>query len=374
MRESLRDYCARTERAFLLDEWDTQRNAPLTPEGVSHGSKKRVWWRCGKGHVWQAPVYMRTSNAAGCPYCTGRKPWPGENDLGTLYPHLAAQWDPEKNGELTPTQVLPGSHRMVWWVCDKGHRWRAQVKSRVSGCGCPVCANRAVEPENNDLATLFPDLAAQWHPTKNGPLTPRNVTPGTSRRVWWQCEKGHAWQAAVSSRSREGTGCPICAGRQVVAGENDLQTYFPEIAAQWHPTKNGHLTPQSLSAYANRKVWWLCPLGHEYQAMVSARTRNNTGCPYCAGKKVLPGFNDLATRDPQVAAQWHPILNGALTPVMVTAGSRRKVWWQCELGHVWKTVVHARTGGKKSGCPVCAGLVRGKRKLRYDRIMAELEP
>ena len=110
--------------------------------------------------------------------------------------------------------------------------------------------------------------------------------------------------------------------------------------------------------YSNRKVWWICDLGHEYQTAVRARTRDGSGCPYCTGRKVLSGFNDLATKLPMLASQWHPTLNGALTPEMVTIGSNKKIWWQCSNGHVWKSVVFARTSGRKTGCPVCAGTVR----------------
>lgn len=119
-----------------------------------------------------------------------------------------------KNWPLRPEQVLPGSHRAVWWICESGHEWRTQIKLRTSGCDCPVCANRVVITEKNDLRTRFADIAAEWHPSKNGALTPQQVSAGAQRKVWWQCSKGHVWQAAVYSRT--GTrkcGCPICAGR-----------------------------------------------------------------------------------------------------------------------------------------------------------------
>lgn len=90
---------------------------------------------------------------------------------------------------------------------------------------------------------------------------------------------------------------------------------------------------------------------------------HGSGCPYCAGRKALRGFNDLATVDPKTAAQWHPTLNGSLTPEMVTAGSRKKVWWQCSEGYVWKAAVYSRTGSRKSGCPVCAGRAKQNRYI-----------
>lgn len=282
-------------------------------------------------------------------------------------PELLAEWDTRRNLPLTPTQISFGSHQKVWWRCKRGHQWRAQIKSRTAGTGCPVCANRMLYPAENDFATQFPKLAAQWHPTKNGALLPGQLSPGSRRKVWWVCEKGHEWQATLFSRTAGGTGCPVCAGKKVIPGENDLASRFPALAAQWHPTKNGSLTPPQITPCSNRKVWWRCELGHDYQACVSSRTANGSGCPYCAGRKVLPGFNDLATLAPELARQWHPTLNGTLTPDMVTTGSRRKVWWQCDQGHVWKSVIYSRTGSRQCGCPVCAGRVRTIQRQLYGR-------
>ena len=269
-----------------------------------------------------------------------------------------------KNAPLTPKDVVTQSHRTVWWICEKGHEWQALVKSRADGSGCPFCTNRKVLPGFNDLATKYPELAGQWHPSKNDKLTPSNVVTNTTRKVWWRCEKGHEWQASIASRAN-GTGCPVCAGKVVIPGENDLATFFPELAEQWHQTKNKTMTPENVSPYSNQKVWWICPLGHEYEAKVASRAYRGTGCPYCSGNKVLPGFNDLATREPGVAAQWHPTLNGGLTPQMVTTCSHKKVWWECPDGHVWKAVIHSRAGPQKCGCPVCAGRVKPERQARY---------
>ena len=362
MRETLADYCIRFERQDLLDQWDAQANGALTPAGVSYGSRRKVWWRCEKGHRWEAAVYARSSGESGCPYCTGKKPWPGFNDLASRFPEVAREWHPTKNGGLTPDQVLWGSSRRVWWQCPQGHEWSAIVKSRTAGAGCPYCASRQVSPGDNDLAALYPDLAKEWHPTKNAPLTPRDVVPGSRRKVWWQCDKGHEWQAAVFSRARSGAGCPACAGKTVIPGENDLATRFPHLAQEWDGTRNGALTPERVSPYSNRQAWWICERGHSWRAAISARAWGSD-CPYCAGRRVLAGFNDLATLDPPVAAEWDPDLNGGLTPQMVTVGSHKKVWWRCPEGHVWKAVVYSRTGPKRCGCPVCAGKV-SRRNLR----------
>ena len=274
------------------------------------------------------------------------------------FPHLAAEWDGERNPD-PPASVSAGSNRRVWWRCGAGHRYRAAVKSRAAGSGCPYCAGRAVQPEENSLAARYPALASEWDVAHNGALTPCEVTPGAHRKVWWRCAAGHSWQAAVFSRTR-GSGCPYCSGQRVLAGETDLAARYPALAAEWDAERNAPLTPQQVLPDSNRTVWWRCPQGHSYAASNTHRTRSASGCPYCAGRKVLPGFNDLAAREPQLAAQWHPSLNGALTPQQVTTGSHRRVWWQCEAGHVWRAVVYSRTGGQNAGCPVCAGRIRQK--------------
>ncbi len=355
MGQSLYDFCRRYQKQQLLDEWDPARNLPLTPQTVSYGSHARVWWRCKNRHSWTAAVYARSAGA-GCPYCAGRKVMAGYNDLASMYPTLARQWDQEKNLPLVPVDVSAGSQRPVWWRCEKGHSWRAAVRSRVAGCGCPVCARRRLAPGENDLASTYPALAKQWDAEKNGALTPRDVMPGTEKKVWWRCQNGHSWRASVSTRTYAGSGCPYCMGKLVLPGFNDLASQRPELAAQWDAEKNGALTPEQVTPTSNRKAWWRCERGHSFQAVIASRT-NGSGCPYCTGKKVLAGFNDLASLEPKISAEWHPTLNGALTPQMVTTGSRKKVWWECAYGHVWKAAIYPRTGRQKCGCPVCAGKV-----------------
>lgn len=204
-------------------------------------------------------------------------------------------------------------------------------------------------------------LLAEWDAERNLPDTPASVTCGSHKKVWWRCKNGHSWQSTVRARSTYANDCPYCAGKKVSAGFNDLASHAPQLAAEWDTEKNGALTPQDVTPSSNRKVFWRCAHGHSYAARISARTECGTGCPYCAGRKVLEGFNDLQTVFPKLAAEWHPTLNGALKPSQLTPGSNKRVWWQCPLGHVWKAVVYSRTGARPSGCPVCAGRTRAVR-------------
>ena len=371
MAKSLYDYCIERELFELLVQWDKEKNGEMTPRDVSHGSHKKIWWSCAHGHSWEAPVYSRAGAGSGCPYCTGKKLQPFDGTLATEFPQLAKEWHPTKNVGLTPNDVPSATHRKVWWICEKGHEWQAQINARTRGTGCPVCANKKVLVGVNDLATTHPEIAAQWHPSRNGSRTPQKVVYGNHAKVWWQCDKGHEWQATILSRTSIGNGCPVCAGKVVIPGQNDLASANPTVAAQWHPTKNGTLTPEQVTPFSNRKAWWLCDKGHEYYTVIAHRVQNASNCPYCTGRKVLAGFNDLVTMEPKIADQWHPELNGDLTPKMVTVGSHKKVWWQCVDGHIWKAVVYSRTGPKKCGCPVCSGKVKESRQIRYADIMAE---
>ena len=282
-----------TTHPALARQWHPEKNSPLTPQAVSAGSTRRVWWQCAQGHTWQATVKSRALGGAGCPVCAGRQVEPGVNDLATTHPDIAAQWHPEKNGPLTPRDVSAGSKRQVWWQCSQGHVWQARIASRVAGRGCPVCAGRRIVPGENDLAASHPALAAQWHPEKNGTLTPQQVSPHSNRKVWWQCDRGHAWQATPASRVR-GRGCPYCSGHKVLTGFNDLASRYPALAREWKQTLNGTLTPQQVTPSSHKKVWWQCPAGHIWQARIASRTNGAAGCPVCAGRA---GTSHLAMQE-----------------------------------------------------------------------------
>lgn len=132
----------------------------------------------------------------------------------------------------------------------------------------------------NDLLTREPELAAQWHPTRNNDLTPRDVPFGGVRRVWWICSQGHDWQASICNRTVWRVQCPICTNQKLIA--RDLATRNPGLAAEWHPTRNGDLTPLDVSLRSNKRVWWLGSCGHEWQTAVKNRSNVKTGCPICA--------------------------------------------------------------------------------------------
>lgn len=281
--------------------------------------------------------------------------------LAEARPDLAKEWNYEKNGDLKPKDVSCGSNKKVWWklpydVPDDypvehlrgkhfDFEWMAFINDRNSkNLGCPFLSGQSVWNGFNDLASVRPDLAKQWHLTKkNGNLRPTEVAVNSRKKVWWifpyddpETGRHHdfEWQASIQSRNH-GSGCPYLSHQLIRKGFNDLQTVNPELAKQWHPTKNGNLKPTEVTANSNKKVWWLLPyddpktgkhFDFEWQARVYDRNKGY-GCPYLNGQAVWEGFNDLATMNPDIAAQWHPTKNGDLKPTDITSGSKKKVWW-----------------------------------------------
>jgi len=306
--------------AVEADGWD--------PRTVTIGSNRRLTWKCSRGHKWIATPKHR-KDGDGCPFCSGKRPIVGETDLASLMPNLAKEadgWDP------TTVTLKSGAYKN--WRCSKNHRWNARVADRANGNGCPFCSGRSLIVGSNDVATRCRDILDEvsgWDP--------RTVHSGSSKPVEWRCRVGHHWQASPKAR-RGGSGCPVCSNNEVRVGVNDLATVDPELAKQLVQGET-----LLLSRGSTKKVLWKCHLDHEWKASVADRSAGQ-GCPICAGRRVLKGFNDLLSRRPDIAReafQWDP------STVTQKSGLVRE--WRCDKGHLWKTSVATRSNG--FGCPIC---------------------
>ena len=264
---------------------------------------------------------------------------------------LMEEWNHERNEHLNPSNLTIGSNKKVWWKCSKGHEWQSTIYHRSQGRNCPYCANKKILIGYNDLKTLKPSLSKEWNYEKNGDLKPTDVTIGSNKKVWWKCDKGHEWQATIYQRNKNGDNCPFCSNRKIKQGENDLATVNPTLAKEWNYEKNGKLKPTDVSVGSDKKVWWKCDKGHEWQAVVYRRNKNGNDCPFCSNRKIKQGENDLATSNPVLAKEWNYEKNGDLKPIDVTAGSQISVWWICNKGHEWQAKIDKRNKG--NNCPIC---------------------
>lgn len=271
----------------LSSEWDFKKNK-LKPNEVTPFSHHKIWWICKKNikHNYIASVLHR-SGGTGCPYCAGHK-INSTNSLKTLFPEISNEWDYSKNKNLLPNNIGKGSDKVVWWKCtiDKSHVYKASVQSRTGKkTGCPYCAGKKINQSNN-LKTLYPSVAKEWHPTKNKNLRPENFTAGSETKIWWLCKNKHEWQAQIYSRTKLKTYCPYCKNRRVNK-DNSLASLYPKIVKEWDFDKNKK-HPNEYVYGSHSKVWWKCKFGHEWQAIIFSRTIKKTNCPKCSPQTSKP--------------------------------------------------------------------------------------
>jgi len=274
------------------------------------------------------------------------------------HPHVAAQWHPTDNDELQARDVTYIYDDVVWWWCAKhSYEWEACIADRCFGhYQCKKCIDAKIVAikvkKTGSIVETHPEIAKEWHPTKNGVLLPSMVSRGSSKKVWWQCSKDptHEWETRVLNRCSQGRGCRCCLN-QVTCATNNFASCSPELAKEWHPTKN--LKPiEKYSKRSRLRVWWQCEKGHEWIISIKNRVDGNSKCPYCRGCKATEGGNTLYTPEYEhIWKEWHPTKNKH-PPVTYTPQSSRLVWWMCEKGHEWKTTVQRRTS-INTVCPEC---------------------
>lgn len=424
------DNCLATIHPELIKEWDYIKNVNLTPETVTSGSGKIVWWICDENHSWEVSIDKRCGRGHGCPYCSGKRVCE-DNCLATINPELCKEWNYNKN-VITPYDVVPFSTKKVWWICEQGHEYEARISNRSSGTKCKKCVNPNVSeierkiyyfmhlvfgdainshkiyPEGkksietdifipslntaieydgiyyhksefkvqrdigknkrideegiklirlrevglpptgilefthfsnikNGLKTLIVEvlnylklnyalneshienidyvqnldfknhkidkefftyqfkenslfitdeaLSSEWDYERNGSLTPKNVTKGSGKKVWWICSKNgkHKWESIIGNRSK-GDGCPYCSGK-IICDDNSLSFFRKDLSEQWNYEKNGNLRPTEVTLYSNKKIWWICKEGHQWEETIANRTTKKCGCPYCSGRR-----------------------------------------------------------------------------------------
>lgn len=323
---------------------------------LSTGADKLVEWECEKGHRYFARPYNRTGKGhTGCPYCNSKKLLVGFNDLATTRPDLVKYLvDPS-----IATQIMKTSSVKVRVRCEKGHERTMPLRNLANqGISCPYCSGRYAVSGENDLQTQYPELAAELVDQSLASV----LRPGSSRRVEWQCSTcGYRWFAVVCGRVANHYGCPACSGRDIVEGRNDLATVAPEYAATLVDPAVG----KTIGKSSEVEVEWRCPNGFSHTWFSTPGNRMaspvTSGCPICANRRILPGFNDLATTDPELASE---LVDQSLA-TKISRGSGRKVEWRCARGHVWTAVVGHRTGKNPTGCPICnpTGTSRAEREL-----------
>lgn len=198
--------------SLLSNQWHPTRNEPLKAIAVGPSSHKKIWWKCRRGHEWQAMVHNR-SRGSGCPVCASKVPT-RENCLSSTAPQLVDEWHPRN--EKKPEEFLPMSGAKVWWKCRFGHEWVARIANRSRGSGCPNC-HRRKDTVGTNLALSFPELVEEWHLKNIG--RPEDFFSESKEQVQWVCKKAHVYYEQIKHRA-SGKGCPFCSGERTAPVKN----------------------------------------------------------------------------------------------------------------------------------------------------------
>jgi len=271
----------------LAAEWHFELNGSVTPSTVTDGTAGKWWWLCPDGHPYSMVMSARILGN-NCPVCINYVVSVGVNDLPTTRPDLLSSWDEDRNWPLRPMDLHAGSHRVVWWVCKSGHRYQCEVRRRAASVSCRICAGHVPVQGNNDLETLRPDIAAEWHPTANGELSPAELKPQSNKVVWWVCALGHEYERSVQKRTTRSGGCPYCDGYRVAPGYNDVGTRYAPITSEWDHERNDLPPSEVLSPHF--RAWWICANGHSMSRTIFRRVASG-GCSEC-------GVNERVARRP----------------------------------------------------------------------------
>ena len=413
----------RTAHPELMEEWDFKKNKNINPEELLPAVNLKVWWKCSKGHEWEASLNNR-HRGTGCPICSSEtqssypeqiilyylnKIFKLENryifknkeidifipglDVGIeydgIYYHnsaeaLAKEKIKDKilreNGiflirikESKSDDYYDENNQIIYYkpkhdyknlkdvleilinIINKKFKLNEKIDFDLNRDSNDILLYYKTLKKENSVAYKNKKLFNEWNFEKNKGLNPEFFDVSSRYKVWWKCSKGHEWEATIDSRNR-GTDCPYCSGSLAIVGENDFATLYPEIVKEWHLTKNENLNPNTFLPNSEKKVWWKCTNGHEYEASVGNRTRG-TGCPYCSGKKVLKGFNDLKTwsivNNYKYLIDEFDYKKNDFDIEEITYGSGKKVWWICPKGHSYQTFLTHRTK-MFTNCPYCS--------------------
>jgi len=365
----------------VAKQFHPAKNGNITPDNISGGSGKKVWWLCEIcKNEWAAQISSRTGQGVGCPYCSGNALHSDKrNSVLYTHPTIIKELHPTNNDEIDLMEVMAGSRIRLWWICkDCDHEWNIPLTNRTHNeSGCPACANLAIHIDGrNTLAMQNPELSEELHPTKNGNITADKIIPGSSRRLWWKCSScTHEWQSSSDNRSKKkgGRGCPACVNKVIHNdGRNSMAKTYPDMARQFHPTKNGKLSPETILPGRHGKIWWLCyDCDHEWKTSPGGRISNTrrddiTSCPACVNVEVhIDGRNSFLNTQPELVKEIHPTKNKNFDPSKVVGGRNKKLWWICaECSNEWHADISPRMY-RGIGCPSCANYGYNPSKIGY---------
>ena len=330
-------------------------------------------WICEHGHSFEDPTTYIEDRGFRCPVCKNSQVLFGYNDLQTLYPEIAKNYDEAKNGNKA-CEMIANTNILVWWKCEHGHSYQRTIKREIDIDGrCPICNNTRVQQGVNDLATIYPEIVPLWDYEAND-KKPSEVLATPDNYYSFVCEKGHHFKARVRELVENGFKCQICDNTKLDPEVNSLKALKPELAKEWSPKNQG--SPERTRPDSTSTVLWVCPVcGSEYWTKICTREVGDDSCPVCNERRVESGVNDLATIYPELVDLYS---EGNEKPAnQILATYKTPILWKCPDCHgEYKATIEKVVSGKE--CPYCTGELplKGLNTLedKYPKLVGEWSP
>ena len=348
----------------LAKEWSDSND--LKADEVLPTSSFRVKWVCPTCRGEYYAIIRDRKVGDDCPYCRNDKLLPGYNSLLNTDPELAKEWS--NSNDLKASEVLPTSSHRAQWVCPTCHgEYFAIIRDRkVGDDACPYCKNDKVLPGFNSLQYKNPELAEEWSDSND--MKADEVLPTSSSRVKWVCPTCRGeYYAAIRDRKVGDDACPYCRNDKLLPGYNSLLNTDPELAKEW--SNSNDMKADEVLPTSSSRVKWVCPTCHgEYYAAIRDRKVGDDACPYCKNDKVLPGFNSLQYKNPELAKEWSNSNDMKADEVLPTSSSRVK--WVCPTcrGEYYAAIRDRKVGD--DSCPYC----RNKKALAGLNSLLDMQP
>jgi DNA-directed RNA polymerase subunit RPC12/RpoP len=362
----------------LLKYWDYDKNTEHGPEYYNEFSNEVVFWKCENGHSFKNYIFRYSQKGFYCIVCNNTQLVPDINDLQTMYPDIAAEFDNELN-EKNPEDFKANSSESIWWKCPNGHSpYKRSIRERVlKGWGCSVCANTVVVAGVNDALSAYTRLSEIWDYKANNGKKPEEVFRGSTKAYDYVCNNGHHWSERLISVVNALYSCAYCSDRKALPGFNTLADRYPELAEQWDEldSHNEGYNPYGITTQIKAIFSWICTdCGNSFLSSIQSRISNETSCPYCAGKKALSGITSLKAIYPEIASEFSD--ENEFDSDMILPTYTKPVYWNCSsCEQQWWSSVIDRVS-KKANCPFCNGrkAIRGKNSLKalYPQMADEI--
>jgi ssDNA-binding Zn-finger/Zn-ribbon topoisomerase 1 len=333
----------------LMAEWDWERNQALGlfPDKVASGSQTKAYWKCKKGHTWQATIASRAcSQHCGCPICA--------KDLSASFPEKAISF------YLSQCFQVEENKRFSWLKYSEldlyipslnlgieydGKIWHTDAKRDSKKDN--LCQENGIH-----LIRVREKECPQYHSTSHKILRQSITDSGlttTIQELFDYINHKYNFNYKITINIEKDR---IQILEKILSSKKEKSVANSELIEEWNYEKNQNVSPETVNLNSHHKVWWKCKNGHEWKTAVYSRSgKDKVGCPFCSGKKILSGYNDLASLYPQIAAEWSS-KNLPLLPNKIAAQSNKKFWWTCPTcNYTYEASAAHRVRGRN--CPQC---------------------